>query len=133
MSSFIWDLILSSAFPASYSSRVSPQHTIGVRLFANAACTFLFISSSVSKKYPLLSECPNITYFTPKSFRVSGEISPVNAPFCSKWQFSAPIFKSVPSVRETSASKCVAGAHIALSTFSLAGIFPATSFANSLA
>ena len=33
--------------------------------------------SSVSAKYSLLSECPRITYFTPRSVNILGAISPV--------------------------------------------------------
>ena len=50
---------------------------IGVMPCASALRTFLLISSFVSLKYSRRSECPRITYFTPASASISGEISPV--------------------------------------------------------
>ena len=48
-------VIISTVFPASLCSNVSPTHTIGFNPFANAAFIFLFTVSSVSLKYCLLS------------------------------------------------------------------------------
>ena len=63
--------------PCSLCVKDSPQQMIGVRPCSKAFNTFLLTVSSVSAKYSLLSEWPMITYFTPASVSILGEISPV--------------------------------------------------------
>ena len=82
---------------------------IGVSPCSNAFKTFLLTVSSVSAKYSLLSECPIITYFTPASVSMFGEISPVYAPFSSKYIFSAPTSMFVPSHAFTTGMMSIAG------------------------
>ena len=77
-----------------------------------------------SWKYSLLSECPNITYFTPISFNITGDISPVYAPESFGCMFCAAIATFDPSTVFTADSKAVNGAPITIST-------PSTPFVNS--
>ena len=112
--------------------KVSPQHTIGVMPCSNAFKTFLFTVSSVSAKYSRLSECPIITYFTPASVSIAGEISPVYAPLSSKYIFSAPIWIFVPSAASIAGIMSIAGTQntTSASSFATSG---ANSFTNAFA
>ena len=96
----------------------SPQQMIGVRPCSNALMTFLLTVSSVSAKYSLLSECPMITYSTPASVSIDGEISPVKAPFSSKYMFSAPTWILVPLHASTTGIISIAGTQNTTSTLS---------------
>ena len=95
--------------PCSRCSRVSPQHMIGVSPCSNAFSIFLFTVSFVSAKYSLLSECPRTTYLTPASVSMFGEISPVYAPFSSKYIFSAPTWMLLPFAASTTGMISIAG------------------------
>ena len=106
--------------PCSLCVKDSPQQMIGVRPCSNAFNTFLFTVSSVSAKYSLLSECPMITYFTPASTSIFGEISPVKAPFSSKYMFSAPIWMLVPLAASIAGMMSIAGTQNTTSTSSFA-------------
>ena len=106
--------------PCSLWSRVSPQHIIGVIPCSNALSIFLFTVSLVSAKYSLLSECPRTTYLTPASVSMFGEISPVKAPFSSKYMFSAPTWMLEPFAASTTGRISIAGTQNTTSTSSLA-------------
>ena len=106
--------------PCSLCVRVSPQQMMGVMPCSKALRTFLFTVSSVSAKYSLLSECPMITYFTPASSSIAGEISPVKAPFSSKYIFSAPIMILEPFAASIAGMMSIAGTHRSTSTSSFA-------------
>ena len=106
--------------PCSLCSRVSPQHMIGVMPCSKAFSIFLFTVSLVSAKYSLLSEWPSTTYFTPASVSIAGEISPVKAPFSSKYIFSAPIWMLEPFAASTTGMISMAGTQKTTSTSSFA-------------
>ena len=61
-----------------------------------------------------------ITYLTPRSSSIAGAISPVNAPFSSKYMFSAPMLMFVPSAAARAAGRSIAGTQKRTSTSSLA-------------
>ena len=92
---------------------------IGVIPCSKALRTFLLTSSFVSPKYSLLSECPRTTYLTPASTSIAGEISPVYAPFSSKYMFSAPTWMFVPLAASTTGMISIAGTQNTTSTSSL--------------
>ncbi len=106
--------------PCSLWVRVSPQHISGVMPCSRALRTFLLTVSSVSAKYSRLSEWPMITYLTPRSSSMHGAISPVKAPFSSKYIFSAPILMLVPSAAARAAGRSMAGTQKRTSTSSFA-------------
>ena len=71
------------------------------------------------------------TYSTPSSVSIGAEISPVNAPFSSKWTFSAPILTLLPAVVFTAVSRLVNGTHamtsILPSAFATSGLIASSS------
>src|SRR5450759_5563017 len=79
-----WLVTMLGVSPASRCWRVAPQHMIGVRPWAIAEDTLRLTPWSVSPKSCLRSECPMITYWTPKSRSIVGETSPVYAPDSSQ-------------------------------------------------
>ena len=91
---------------------------IGVIPCSKALRIFLLTSSFVSPKYSLLSECPRTTYLTPASTSIAGEISPVYAPFSSKYIFSAPTWMFVPLAASTTGTMSIAGTQNTTSTSS---------------
>ncbi len=93
---------------------------IGVIPCSNAFSIFLFTVSFVSAKYSLLSECPRTTYLTPASVSIAGEISPVYAPFSSKYIFSAPTWMLEPFTASTTGMISIAGTQNTTSTSSFA-------------
>ena len=69
--------------PSSRCSSVSPTQMMGCRPASSAASTLRFTVKSVSPKYCRRSEWPMMTYFTPRSFSMSADTSPVYAPLFS--------------------------------------------------
>ena len=63
--------------PISRCSRLSPTQMMGCRPASRAAWTFLLTVMSVSPKYCRRSLWPMMTYFTPRSFSMSADTSPV--------------------------------------------------------
>ena len=63
--------------PVSRCSRLSPTQMMGFMPAFSTAWTFLLTVVSVSQKYCRRSLWPTMTYFTPRSFSMSAEISPV--------------------------------------------------------
>ena len=59
-----------------------------------------------------------ITYLTPASTSISAEISPVKAPFSSKYMFSAPTATFVPFTASTTGTMSIAGTQYTTSTSS---------------
>ena len=93
---------------------------IGVIPCSNAFSIFLLTVSFVSAKYSLLSECPRTTYLTPTSVSIAGEISPVYAPFSSKYIFSAPTWMLLPLAASITGMMSIAGTQNTTSASSVA-------------
>src|SRR6266567_4483023 len=102
--------------PCRRSSAVSPTHKSGWSPWRRTAATFLLISSSVSRKMCRRSECPSSTRRHPSSASIVGEISPVNAPWGSQWQFWAPSPTAEPPSTSATAASAVKGGHTTTST-----------------
>src|SRR6266545_2081103 len=102
--------------PCRRSSAVSPTHRSGWSPCRRTAATFLLISSSVSRKMCRRSECPTSTRRHPSSASIVGEISPVNAPWGSQWQFCAPSPTAEPPSTSATAASAVKGGHTTTST-----------------
>ncbi len=98
---------------------------------AIAARVRLLTVSSVSPKYWRRSLCPVMTYFAPASTIMPVEISPVNAPWSSQWQFSVPTPTFVPAAAATAAGTSIAGVQHTISTLSAyCAVASATAFTS---
>lgn len=76
--------------PASFTSRLSPMHSSGVRPWRRAAATLSRVVSTVSPKCSRRSEWPISTICAPASAAWATETSPVQAPASSQWAFCTP-------------------------------------------
>src|SRR4051812_8854173 len=111
-----WWRSLRCVSPASYSSSVSPTHSIGCSPASSAAGTFSARARSVSLKCCRRSECPSSTPFTPSSTIMGADTSPVYAPSGSWCMFCASTLTSEPPSASTVAARAVNGGHSASST-----------------
>ncbi len=106
------------------------MQTMAVSPAAIAARARLLTVSSVSPKYWRRSEWPTITYLAPASRIIPVEISPVNAPWSSQWQFSVPTPTCVPAAAATAAGTSIAGVQHTTSTDVKSLVASATAFTS---
>src|SRR3954469_3148312 len=114
--SWTWWRSLRWVSPASRSSSVSPTHSIGSRPASKAAGILSCSARSVSLKYWRRSECPSSVPWTPSSFSIGADTSPVYAPSGSWCMFCASTFTSEPPRPSRVAASAVNGGQIATST-----------------
>ena len=111
-----WPSTVANVSPCRRSSAVSPTQRIGVIPAARTACIFRLMCSSLSPNSFLRSEWPRTTYRQPSSTSIAGEISPVNAPADSQWQFCAPSAIGLPDSSSPTTWSAVKGGHRTTST-----------------
>ncbi len=73
------------------------MQTRAINPFRSAAATLRATVSSVSPKWVRRSLWPSSTRWAPQSRTMSGETSPVHAPWSAQCMFCAPIFTFVPA------------------------------------
>src|ERR1039457_2137541 len=80
----VWRSRTSVVWLASRSASSSPTQTMGMRPWARADLSLRLTLSSVSLKYWRRSLWPMSTWVTPRALSISGEVSPVQAPWFSQ-------------------------------------------------
>ena len=90
---------MSVARPLSRSASVSPMQISGIRPWRTAASVFRPTVSSVSPKCSRRSEWPSSTMSRLQSLSMTGEISPVQAPWSAQCMFCAPTLTEVSASR----------------------------------
>src|ERR1022692_353229 len=111
-----WRRNTSSVSPASRSCNTSPTQQIGVRPASSAVFSRRFTVSSVSPKYCRRSECPMMTWVTPRASNIAAEVSPVNAPSCFQCTFWPPMATFDPLADSSAAARSMSGGQTTISS-----------------